>query len=266
MYDLPIARIASQTDSPRLELSSVSVHFGGLAAVSDVSFAVAAGVVTAVVGPNGAGKTTLLNVVSGVTMATAGEVHICGRPTTRVAAFRRARLGVGRTFQTPVLVEGATVVENVMLGVAPHGFDHLAALTGLSTRRDRALRESAAEALETVGLRARADERASRLSHGQRKMVELCRALVGRPNLLLLDEPASGLHDEEVEQTARLVADYAATSGGSVLMVEHHMGLVRRVAHDVVVLDFGEVIAHGIPDVVAAQPRVIEAYLGSEAL
>ena len=247
-----------------LEVSGVSVRFGGLTALDDVSLTVAPGQVVGVIGPNGAGKTTLLNVLCGFIRPDEGRVLIDGRHHQHLRPHQLAGLGIARTLQGVGLFEGLSAVENVMTGAncrATAGF--AAALLGLprSERDERRLRQEAGQALERVGAGAAAGARPGELPYGMRKRVALARALIARPKLLLLDEPASGLSEGELAELGKLVRDLAAET--SLVIVEHHMDLMMSVCDSLVVLDFGKVISRGSPQEIQADPAVTTAYLGA---
>jgi len=247
-----------------LEVRGVSVRFGGLTALDAVSFTVAPGQVVGVIGPNGAGKTTLLNVLCGFVRPDEGQVLIDGRFYGNLRPHRLAGLGVARTMQGVGLFERQSAIENVMTGAnsrATAGF--WSALFGLprSERDERRLRQEAAEALERVGAGGVADAWPGQLPYGMRKRIALARALVAKPKLLLLDEPASGLADDELAELGRLIREL--TSEMSLVIVEHHMDLMMSVCDRLVVLDFGKVISRGSSDEVKADPAVTAAYLGA---
>jgi branched-chain amino acid transport system ATP-binding protein len=247
-----------------LEVRDVTVRFGGLVALSDVSLVVPRGHVQGVIGPNGAGKTTLLNVLCGFIRPDHGQVLIDGRLQQNIRPHRLAALGVGRTLQGVGLFGGLTVLENVMIGAtgqARAGF--AAALLSLprAGRDERKLAGLALEALERVGADAVADALPAQLPYGMRKRIALARALAGQPKLLLLDEPASGLDESELAELGELIRGLA--SDGSLVVVEHHMDLMMSVCDSITVLDFGKVIAAGTPDEVQADPVVTAAYLGT---
>lgn len=234
------------TGPARLEVSDLTVQFGGLTAVDDVSFDVRPGEVVALIGPNGAGKTTVFNAVCGL-VRTRGTIAIDGRPAPRRTARLCAR-GLSRTLQGLGLFPGLTVRENVRVPVAG--------------RRDADA--AVAAQLEALQLSALADRPVAALAYPDRKRVALARALVSDPALLLLDEPAGGLGADDIDalaQTIRRVAD----AGCAVLLVEHHVDFVMSLADRIVVLDFGRIIAHGSPEEVRTDPRVEEAYLGVKA-
>jgi branched-chain amino acid transport system ATP-binding protein len=247
-----------------LEVRGVSVRFGGLTALNSVSLSVAPGEVAGVIGPNGAGKTTLLNVLCGFIRPNEGQVLFDGRHYPHLRPHRLAGLGVARTLQGVGLFERLSAIENVMTGAnsrARAGF--WSALLGLprSERDERRLRQEAGQALDRVGAGTVADARPGELPYGMRKRVALARALVARPKLLLLDEPASGLAESELAELGELIRDLSAET--SLVIVEHHMDLMMSVCDSLVVLDFGKVISHGSPREIQADPAVTAAYLGA---
>jgi branched-chain amino acid transport system ATP-binding protein len=246
-----------------LEVTGLSRRFGGVAAVAEVSFAAAEGALTALIGPNGAGKTTLFNLITGVVAPDTGRVKLFGEDVTGLAPVAIARRGLIRTFQTARVFPGMTALENVEAG----GHRLLRAGTlcqvlRLAGAEERANRLRALALLELAGLARFSDRPAADLPMGAQKLLELCRALMARPRLLLLDEPAAGLNDAETEELAELLAA-ARDAGVSTLIVEHNMSLVMAHADAAVVLDLGRSIAAGSPREVARDPRVIEAYLGA---
>ncbi|MEU1842785.1 ABC transporter ATP-binding protein [Micromonospora sediminicola] len=255
------------SDGPGLALHHVGVHFGGLVALDDVSLRVPPGRVVGVIGPNGAGKTTLFNVVCGFVRPGTGTLTLDGRPF-RPRPHRLTRLGIARTLQGVGLFPGLTVLENVVTGAshdARAGF--AAALFGLprSDRDERRLRARALDLLAELGVDRHAGAAPATLPYPVRKRVALARALIARPRLLLLDEPAGGLGADDVAELADLVQALPERDDGcAVLLVEHHMDLVMSVCDELVVLDFGRVIAAGPPERIRDDPRVTEAYLGAD--
>jgi branched-chain amino acid transport system ATP-binding protein len=248
-----------------LEVQSVTVRFGGLTALNAVSLAVPPCHVLGVIGPNGAGKTTLLNVLCGFTRPDDGQVLFGGRPHN-VRPHRLAALGVARTLQGVGLYGGLSALENVMVGAtcrASAGFWSALLTLPRASRDERQLREAAQQALERVGAANVADAKPSELSYGMRKRVALARALVAKPSLILLDEPASGLDESELAELGALIRDLATE--GSLVVVEHHMDLMMSVCDSITVLDFGKVIATGTPQQVQDNPAVTAAYLGTTA-
>jgi branched-chain amino acid transport system ATP-binding protein len=262
---------SAQADAPAgqagaLEVRSVTVRFGGITALDDVSLTAAPRRVTGIIGPNGAGKTTLLNVLCGLVRPESGQIRFDGRELTRLRPHKLAALGIARTLQGVGLFDGLSVAENVMVGATSHaraGF--WSGLFGLprSDRDERQLRQLAVEALERVGAADLADAMPGTLAYGLRKRVALARALVARPRLLLLDEPASGLSESELPELGGLIS--RLTDDASVVVIEHRMDLMMSVCHTITVLDFGKVIADGTPAEVQASPAVTAAYLGVEA-
>ncbi|WP_326629033.1 ABC transporter ATP-binding protein [Nonomuraea fuscirosea] len=245
-----------------LDVQGVSVSFGGIRALDQVSFEVGEGQVCGVIGPNGAGKTTLFDVVSGLRRPDEGRVLLAERDLTGVSPVRRARAGLRRTFQRTQVFGRLTVAGNVLAALDWHGGGGgLAAdLVGLPARRrlERARQERVAEVLELCGLTPLRDAYAAALPVGRRRLVELARALADRPKLLLLDEPTSGLDAGQSERLAEVVSGLDTT----VLLVEHDMGFVMGTCDRIVVLDLGKVIATGAPAAIRADPVVRAAYLG----
>jgi branched-chain amino acid transport system ATP-binding protein len=239
---------------PVLEVREVSVRFGGIRALSDVNISAQAGQITGLIGPNGAGKTTLFNVITGLQTPTHGNVLVDGRDISRLSPYRRARLGLGRTFQRLEVFGSLSAYENIL---AAAEFHH-----GWSDDPTPP-RKMADEVLDRVGLRAVADERVDAMPTGLARLVELGRSLATRPRVLLLDEVGSGLDHTETESLGDLMIDLAR-DGIAVLLVEHDVELVMRVCDRIHVLDFGKVIAVGTPAEVQADPAVQAAYLGED--
>ena len=246
-----------------LEVRGVTVRFGGLTALDAVSLTVPPQHVMGVIGPNGAGKTTLLNVLCGFIRPDNGEVLFGGR-RHQVRPHQLAGLGVARTLQGVGLYNGLTALENVMVGAtcrAKAGFWSALLTLPRAGRDERMLRDLAREALDRVGAAEAAEARPSELPYGMRKKIALARALVARPRLILLDEPASGLSEVELAELGALIRDLATE--GSLMVIEHHVDLMMKVSDSIVVLDFGRVIAAGSPREVQDNPAVTAAYLGT---
>ena len=250
-----------------LSVRGLGKRFGGIDAVTDVSFDIRRGPVHAVIGPNGAGKTTLFNLVTGVYTPSSGQVAMEGRDLAGLPVHQRAALGLSRTFQNLQICMNMTALENVMLG-AHLGLDgrFLPLLLRLprAGRQDRACRERAAELMHFVGAGAYVDAAASAMPYGALKRLEIARALAAGPRLLLLDEPAAGLNHTETAEIASLIRKLA-DSGITVVLVEHDMKLVMSVSDHIVVLNHGRKLAEGRPEQIRANPDVVTAYLGQAA-
>ncbi|QEL22845.1 ABC transporter ATP-binding protein [Bosea sp. F3-2] len=234
-----------------LAASNISKRYGGLMALTDVDFTVGSGEFVAVIGPNGAGKSTFLNVLTGLTPPSAGKVFLSGNDITQAYTHDRVRSGLGRTFQHGRLFTRLSVIENVMTGAAIRG-----------KRGDRQLREDSLAILASMGLSNVSDRPIGALSYGQRRMVELCRALACQPKVLLLDEPAAGLNSGEVELLMQRLTALRERHELAVVLIEHNMGMVMRLAQRILVLNFGSKIAEGSPAEIQSNPAVLSAYLG----
>ena len=249
------------------EMSGVSVKFGGLVALSDVSLEVAPNQVLGVIGPNGAGKTTLFNVACGFVQPDSGVLTWQGTELRRLRPHQLAGLGISRSLQELGLFDRMTVLDNVMVGANRHattGFWSALLALPRRARDDRALRDRAMAELENLGIADVAGRYPGSLPYPVRKKVALARALASEPELLLLDEPASGLGNDEMAEVGELLRGLADRM--SVMLVEHHMDLVMSVCHDIVVLDFGKVIARGAPAEIRADAAVQAAYLGEDVV
>jgi branched-chain amino acid transport system ATP-binding protein len=258
---------APATAPAALAVREVTVRFAGLTALDAVSFTVEPGSVHAVIGPNGAGKSTCFNVLSGVYRAASGSVHLGATELTGLAPHKIAGLGVARTFQNLALPPHATVADSLLLGrhrLTRSGF----LATGLRlpsvAREARVHRERVREIAEFIGLEKELEQPAGALPYGMQKLVELGRALCMEPQVLLLDEPVAGMTADERRRVAAVVAGVRDSLGISIVLVEHDMGVVMRLADAVTVLDFGRRIAGGTPDEVQNDPAVVQAYLGAQ--
>ena len=247
---------------------NVTLRFGGVTALNDVSFDLGAGTLGALIGPNGAGKTSLFNCLSGLYRPTSGSVEIAGTDVTRLSTHRIARLGIARTFQSPSLFKGLDVIENLMMGT------YMESSGGILTSAFRApgfaaseagQRERAEEILDLLEIPQHRHASVEDLPYGLQKRVEFGRALAARPRLLLLDEPMAGMTLEEKEDMVAFIFEARERIGFTLLLVEHDMGVVMEIAEHIVVLNFGRKLSEGTPAQVRGDPSVVAAYLGEDA-
>jgi branched-chain amino acid transport system ATP-binding protein len=251
-----------------LEVCNISKRFGGLLALSDITFGVGSGEIVSLIGPNGAGKTTCLNLITGFFKPSAGTVRYRNDDITGRAPYAIAQTGLIRTFQKTNVLKGLTVFGNVLAARHRHGETSLlrTLFPGQAQRsRERQLRDDAASIIEKVGLLDRMNAEADSLSCGELRLLELAVALGAGPQLLMLDEPAAGLNTEEAHQLGAVLKTLIGSGVESILLVEHNMALVMEVSHRIVVLNFGRKIAEGTPDEIKNNAGVIEAYLGTPA-
>jgi len=263
-----IAAATAPTDGAILRAQGLHKNFGGVKAVSDISFEVPAGSIFAVIGPNGAGKSTLLNLISGVYRPDSGSLSFEGADLSALPAHRRVRLGIARTFQKIRLFKQLSVLENVIAGFHVHhrvpAWQYVTHGAAFKADQQRC-RERAVQLLHFVGMSARMHVLAGSLSYGEQRMLELARALATKPQLLLIDEPAAGLNAAEVDGLLDRIRSLRR-DGTTVILVEHNMDLVMNVADRIMVMDYGRRLFEGSPAEVQKNPAVIAAYLGGELL
>ena len=251
-----------------LEAQNVVKRFGGLTAVNDVSLAVEKNSIVSVIGPNGAGKTTFFNIVTGIYQPDSGSIMLDGQPIVGLRPDQIAARGITRTFQNIRLFNNMTVLENVLVGMHPRLTTNVFQILFRSAnyrKEERTAADRAMDLLRFVRLDHRADELARGLPYGEQRRLEIARALASNPKLILLDEPAAGMNPQETEEATDLIRRLRDDLGVTVILIEHDMSLVMQISEQITVLDYGSPIAHGTPNEIRYNPRVIEAYLGQGA-
>ena len=249
-----------------MEMKNITLRFGGVVAIKDISFDIREGEIRAIIGPNGAGKSSMLNVISGFYVPQEGEVWFRGAPRPQMRPYEVARQGIARTFQNIALFEGMTVLDNVMTGRLTQMNQNLisqAIWKGKAEAEEVANREIAEKIIDFLEIQSIRKTPVARLPYGLKKRVELARALAAEPKLLLLDEPMAGMNVEEKEDMSRFILDVNEEFGTTIVLIEHDMGVVMDISDRVVVLDYGSKIADGTPDQVRTNQDVIDAYLGA---
>ncbi|PDT44322.1 ABC transporter ATP-binding protein [Sinorhizobium fredii] len=257
----------STSATPALEIKNVSLSFRGVKAISDLSFQVEKQEICALIGPNGAGKSSLLNIINGVYIPDGGEIVFEGERFQRMQPIEAARRGIGRGFQNNALFSGMSVIDNVIAGLSRHS--HVTLVEEMfrlprALREERDFRERAGAVLHLFDLDKHARTPVGTLPYGVQKKVEMARAVVGEPKLLLLDEPLAGMNAGEKQEIAAVIQRLNAELKLTIVLIEHDVGIVLKLAHHVVVLDYGRKLADGPPETIRDNPDVIAAYIGSE--
>lgn len=244
-----------------LRVENVNKAFGGVVTAKDVSFSLERGEIMGLIGPNGAGKTTMLNLISGIYKCDSGHIYIGDTDVTNMPSHNRPSLGLARTFQTPRFLQRSNIRDNLLLGTdLADGMKYFGSFVG---KKGHPFEEDLEELMQLAGFSFNWDDDILSMPYGQRKRLEIVRALLTHPKVMLVDEPAAGLNSGELKQVVDLL-QYAANRNVGVVLIEHRMDMVMNTCHNIVVLNFGVVIAHGKPEEISTNPKVIEAYLGRD--
>ena len=247
---------------PILRLDGIDKHFGGVVAAKDITFSVLPGEVHGLIGPNGAGKSTLMNIISGIYTPDKGKIYLNEKDITKVPPYTRARMGIGRTFQTPRFMQRSNIRDNLLLGIDLA--DQTGYFKGFFGKKGSPFEEELAVLMDVAKFSFEWDESINSLPFGKRKLLEIVRSMLGHPKVMLVDEPAAGLNNKEIEYAMDLLNLAARERGIGVLLIEHSMDMIMDICNDIVVINFGQVIAMGKPEEIASNPQVIEAYLGGD--
>lgn len=247
---------------PILRLDGLCKQFGGVTAAKDITFSVLPGEVHGLIGPNGAGKSTLMNMISGIYTPDKGSIFLEEKDITKVPSYTRARMGIGRTFQTPRFMQRSSIRDNLLLGTDLA--DRMGYFKSFLGKKGIPFDQELGELMEVAKFSFNWDDNITSLPFGKRKLLEIVRSMLGRPKVMLVDEPAAGLNNKEIEYAMDLLNLAARERGIGVLLIEHSMDMIMDICDDIVVICFGEVIATGGPEQIASDKKVIEAYLGGD--
>jgi len=248
--------------APILKVDGASIRFGGVVAADKVSFELDPGEIKGLIGPNGAGKSTMMNLISGIYRVDEGQIFFDGQNITNMPAFKRARMGLGRTFQTPRFLQRATIRDNLLLGIDLA--DQIGFVKSFLGKKGFDFDEELSMLMKLAGFEVDWDDDINSIPFGQQKIFEVVRAILSHPKAILIDEPAAGLNPVELEHSMALMSYAAKEMGAGIVVIEHRMDLIMNFCSDIVVLNFGKVIAQGSPAEISGNQAVIEAYLGRE--
>lgn len=253
----------NENSKPILRLDKLCKSFGGVVTAKDVTFSVYPGEIKGLIGPNGAGKTTMMNMISGIYEADGGDVYFDEKNITKMPDYQRVRLGIGRTFQTPRFLQRSSIRDNLLIG-ADLG-NKIGYLEGFFGKRSKNFNDDLNEMMELLHFNFDWDDQINSLPFGQRKLLEIVRSLLSNPKVMLVDEPAAGLNNKEIEYLMDILRMAAKKRNIGILLIEHSMDMIMDICESIVVLNFGVVIAEGTPEEIANNPAVIEAYLGRDS-